>query len=162
MKRHRLVLEGGGRCRRSWHQRQELQHSPNRPTSLSPTGQLHCPGQLSDSQNQLSWEAAARRSTQALTTRGWPKRSCSGEPALTPPRSTWDFVRYCEIAPLRQALHIQIDNILSHFACTLLRASQGAAVGRKLRFATFTLASLIFNTTSDSPQISFATTQADS
>ena len=24
------------------HRRQELQHSPNRPTSLSPTGQLHC------------------------------------------------------------------------------------------------------------------------
>ncbi len=161
MKRHRLVLEGG-RCRRSWHQRQELQHSPNRPTSLSPTGQLHCPGQLSDSQNQLSWEAAAWLSTQALTTKRWSKRPSSGEPALTPPRSTWDFDQCGEVAPLRQGLHIQIDNMLCHFAYTLLRASQDTADRRKFRLVPFTLASLIFSTTSDSPQISPAAIQADS
>ena len=75
---------------------------------------------------------------------------------------TWDFVQCGEVAPLRQALHIQIDNILSHFACTLLRASQGTAVGRKLRFAPFTLVSFVFNTTNDCPQISLAAIQVDS
>ena len=100
--------------------------------------------------------------------------SAPGTTALTQPANelvadrptslsrTWDFVQCGEVAPLRQALHIQIDNILSHFACTLLRASQGAAVGCKLRFATFTLVSYFINTTSDCPQISLATTQADS
>jgi len=57
---------------------------------------------------------------------------------------------------------MQIDNMLCHFAYTLLRASQDTADRRKLRFATFTLVSYVINTTSDYPQISIATIQAGS
>jgi len=100
--------------------------------------------------------------------------SAPGTTALTQPANelvadrptslsrTWDFVQCGEVAPLRQALHIQIDNILSHFAYTLLLASQDTADRRKFRLAPFTLASLIFSTTSDYPQISIATIQAGS
>jgi len=37
------------------HRRQELQHSPNRPTSLSPTGQLHCRRTDAIDQRQPTW-----------------------------------------------------------------------------------------------------------